>query len=280
MRKAVLLVIVLAIVLILSSCATLMSLLDMKSVDNYNKELMSLSDENKEIVKEIGLTEVAPAINPGLAVLVDAWALSPVMLFAVYGNKPELPVWASLLSLTGIFGAAPASLLCSGISFFNSLKSSPTVHIEQYKAKLLQQEKELEAKRLGEEARKLKEEARKKQIDSFRIALEADPTLSPLYVDRISIFRESHLYRIAITVQNRSPWRITAFKIKLRGWNAFGDSLWLGIGNQDFVGLAQNISIDPLETKTYTWSIYEDGIYRIEAEITQVMYFSGIQWPK
>jgi uncharacterized protein YceK len=265
MRKAVLVVIVLAIVLILSSCATLMSLLDMKSVDNYNKELMGLSDENKEIVKEIGLTEKAPAINLGLAVLVDAWALSPAIMFVAYsGGETQLPAWASILTLTGIFGGTPASLVCSGISFASSFKVSPLAEIEQY------------------EAKKLKEEVKKKLEDTVKETEQdflKDPTQCPLVIEKIDVLPESYHYKIALTIRNISPWKITAIKVRISGWSIFGDRLFLATGSEDITGLSQNLYFSPGSSREFEWETYADGLYRAEAEILQVMYSDGMQWP-
>lgn len=258
MRKIVLAIVVVAIVLLFSGCATIMAMLDMRSTDNYNKELARLSVEDKVIVEKIGLAEIDPAINPGLAVLVDAWALSPILLFAAYADKSEFPGWASLLSLTGILGGAPASLLCSGISFFSSLKTSPSVDIEQYKTKTAQQERELEAKQKFME----------------------DSTQCPLLIERVEVIKEPYNYRIRLTIKNISPWKVTAFKVSISGWSVFGDRLRLAVASDDLVGISQNIDFPPLTSRESVWESYVVGLNKAQAEIIQVMYADGTQWPK
>lgn len=276
MKKLALATIVLAIVLLLSSCATLMSLLDTINADNYNKELENLSGINEEIAKEIGLAEKTPAINPGLAVLVDVWAMTPVIMFIAYSGETQLPPWASIVSMTGVLGGIPASFVCSGISLSSSFGFSPMVDIERYKAKLLQQQKELEAKNQEEEVRKILEETTKKAEQEFI----KDPTQCPLLIEKITIIRETYNYKIKLTIRNISPWRVTAVKLKISGWTVFGDRVYLAVGSEDIIGLSQNLYFSPASSRDFAWETYADGLNRVEAEILQVLYGDGTLWPK
>lgn len=276
MKKTVLSIIVLAIVLLLSSCATLMSLLDTINTDNYNKELENLSGINEEIANEIGLVEKTPAINLGLAALVDAWAMTPVIMFIAYSGETQLPPWASIVSMTGVLGGIPASFVCSGISLSSSFRFSPMADIERYKAKLLQQQKELEAKNQEEKVRKILEETTKKAEQEFM----KDPTQCPLLIEKITIIRETYYYKIRLTIRNISPWRVTAFKVRISSWTVFGDRIHLAVGSEDIIGLSQNLYFPPASSEYFTWETYADGLNKVEAEILQVMYGDGTQWPR
>lgn len=276
MKKTVLSIIVLAIVLLLSSCATLMSLLDTINTDNYNKELENLSGINEEIAKEIGLVEKTPAINLGLAALVDAWAMTPVIMFIAYSGETQLPPWASIVSMTGVLGGIPASFVCSGISLSSSFRFSPMADIERYKAKLLQQQKELEAKNQEEKVRKILEETTKKAEQEFM----KDPTQCPLLIEKIAIIRETYYYKIRLTIRNISPWGVTAFKVRISSWTVFGDRIHLAVGSEDIIGLSQNLYFPPASSEYFTWETYADGLNKVKAEILQVMYGDGTQWPR
>jgi hypothetical protein len=149
--KIVILVIVMAMILLTSSCATLFSLLDTTAAKTYNDSLASLSEDDREVADKIGLTDVKPSINIAIAVAVDAWALSPIILSSFYADQQEPPPFASIIATTGIFGGIPASLVCSAISLGSTFRTPPSTQIQRYHAQVAQVEREAEAKRIAEE---------------------------------------------------------------------------------------------------------------------------------
>ncbi|MDI9367676.1 MAG: hypothetical protein QM445_04915 [Thermotogota bacterium] len=274
--KIVFLAIVMAIVLLTSSCATLFSLLDTTAAKTYNDSLATLSEDDREIADKIGLTDVKPSINIAVAVAVDAWALSPIILSSFYADQQEPPPFASIIATTGIFGGIPASLICSAISFGSTFRTPPSTQIQRYHAQVAQAEREAEARRIMEEMEaKVREDAKKAREEFLK-----NPSSCPLVIEKIEIIPNSYSYNIKLTIKNISPWAVSAFKVRISGWSVFNDRLTLAVGSDDLVGLAHEIYLGSQVSNTFTWGTYADGLSRVEAEIIQVLHEGGRQWPQ
>jgi hypothetical protein len=274
--KIVFLVIVMAMILLTSSCATLFSLLDTTAAKTYNDSLASLSEDDREVADKIGLTDVKPSINIAIAVAVDAWALSPIILSSFYADQQEPPPFASIIATTGIFGGIPASLVCSAISLGSTFRTPPSTQIQRYHAQVAQVEREAEAKRIAEEMEaKIKKDSKKAEEEFLK-----DPSNCPLIIEKIDIIPNSYSYNIKLTIKNISPWAVSAFKVRISGWSVFNDRLTLAVGSDDLVGLAHEIYLGSQRSDTFTWETYADGLSRVEAEIIQVLHEGGRQWPQ
>ena len=83
-----------------------------------------------------------------------------------------------------------------------------------------------------------------------------------------------------VLVQNVSNKVVTAYKVRIRGYNAFNERVNIDFSDT-FVGYADNKYIEPGETyggSSYWSSVYADTVHHITAEIIQVLFNDGTQW--
>lgn len=260
--------------LTLSGCATLFSLLDANAADRFNKELATLSEEDREFAKLAGVKEVKPFINPLVAIIADAWALSPLIIQAIHPNQETIPPFLSKISDSGVYVGSFTSLVCSAASIGSCLSHrSVKEKIDDYRS--IAEHKKRQAE-IEEETARLRKERFQQAVNEFR----ENPLRCPLTITKITIIQDEYNYMIRVTVQNDSPWPVVALKVRLSGWNAFGDRLWLGIASQDLIGLAQNISIPTFGTEDFVWETWENKITKVSADIIRVLHSNGKEWEK
>jgi len=242
----------LVILLVLSGCATayIMAMDNRRLVKAVEE---NWSDELKQFAKEEGLypDEYAPGyIIPILGDAVGTYILGRVLSTP----QEDWPVFGSDTN-DGIAGLI--MLTSSGIALFTNifLYPLPPNYINESYYEL---------------TRKVKERLKAKRL------FESNPNACPIkivdaWVESDELFGSD----LKIKVQNISKKTITAFQVKIYGYNAFGEKVFVDILSDSISGLAQNIRLEPFETSIFSFFTLRTLIAKINVEVIRVLFEDG-----
>jgi len=241
----------------LSGCATILTY----RIDNseiMEKIEKNWSQEYKEVAKELGIFPNEYRPNYVLPVAGD---LLPIYIIYKIVCSESFPVFGSVTMdrLAALYMIGYAGPL--GIYWMNRILNPPppknlyATFDKSYMYQKLTKLVEAEIERRKKEAEK--ERQLKKVVETY-----------------VS-FSGNYLY---VTVRNISPKPVIAFKVKIEGYNVFGDRVSLGTLSDFLYGLADNIVIEPLEEYRASWFTLSDTTHTIKVEIIRVLYADGSQW--
>jgi len=254
----------------LSGCATILTY----RIDNseiMEKIEKNWSQEYKEVAKELGIFPNEYRPNYVLPVAGD---LLSIYIFYKIGYSETFPVFcsetmdglAALYSLVEPFGIYWMNRMLNPPPPKNLYATFDKSYMYQKLTKLVEAEIE----------RRKKEAEKERQLKIAKELFKKNPNKCPLKVVETYVsFSGNYLY---VTVRNISPKPVIAFKVKIEGYNVFGDRVSLGTLSDFLYGLADNIVIEPLEEYRASWFTLSDTTHTIKVEIIRVLYADGSQW--
>ena len=250
MRKAIIVFLLsLVVLLALSGCATLVTMI--VSV-NTNADTEDWPDEIKQFAKEEGLWPEPYKTRFAIPLLSDA--ISTYLLYKAGTYSGDYPIFGSDLNdfIAALF--VLTSPLISPLANYMLYPPPPNAFITyDYVVNRYHSKKWLE-----------------------------NPDLSPLIFDDYNIETPNDSFgvfrKVHITLTNISNKTIKSFKIRIYGYNSFGELVNLGIFPAYIEGVVQNIYFRPLKTETFTWDIYDKNATKIKISVKKVLFEDGTVW--
>jgi len=86
--------------------------------------------------------------------------------------------------------------------------------------------------------------------------------------------------RFYVITQNVSDKVITAYKVRIKGYDDFGDPKTIDF-RDTFIGISQSLWLEPGENSSgnrYWSSVYANAVTNIKAEIIRVLFEDGTTW--
>jgi hypothetical protein len=184
-------------------------------VAEFNKQMDQLSDEQRLIAEEMKLKKANPFLDLSFFLVVDLWALSPFVIDTLYEDPWEAPQPFPIIGASGIFLGVPIALGNALKALDSYYKVLPQQRIENY---LLQKEQKI----LLKEQERLVAEQKAQEMNDLIREFNNNPSKCPIRIISTEVTKGKYSRALRVTIKNISPFTITAIKIRIKGYDAFG----------------------------------------------------------